>query len=171
MNAGLRTLEDLRQRCVIDDITQCWNYAGGHATCGLPSLWFPPLGIRTTPGVVLCWLETGKRPAKGVVWHRTCESLSCCNPAHRKVGTRKSQMVHAAVSRTLLVRAKIALGKRATSRLSDEAVDDIRASSDTLIACAARHGISMSHVSRIRRGELRRSLATGSSVFNLAAQP
>ena len=165
---GVRTLEDLRQRCVIDDITQdCWNYGGGKTGDGLPSIWFPPLGIRTTPGVILCYLKTGKRPAPGVVWHRTCDSLLCCNPGHRKAGTRRSQMANAAITRSPLERARISVSKRAQSKLTEAAVDDIRSSEDTLAECAARHGISVSHVSRIRRGELWRPVEQGASVFSL----
>lgn len=168
-NDGLRTLEGLRERCVIDDITHCWNYGGGTTTEGLPSIWFPPLQIRTTPGVILCWLETGKRPAAGVVWHRTCDSLLCCNPGHRKAGTRRTQMQNAAITRTPLERAKIAKGRRALSKLNDAAVADIRESADKLADCAARHGISVSHVSRIRRGELWRPVEQGASVFSLGS--
>lgn len=169
MTSGIRTLDDIRQRCVMDDITECWQWRGGHAIDGSPSIWFPPLGKRTTAGVILCWLLTGETPRPGVVWHRTCDSVGCCSPFHRKAGTRKSQMRNAKVKCSLGHRAKIAQTKRAASLLADEHCQAIRQSSETLDTLAMRYGISRSHASRIRRGELRAQTVRGSSIFNLGA--
>jgi len=169
MNRGLTTLLDLKDRCWVDDITGCWHWRYGLTVQKYPSIWFAPLQMRTTPNVILCWLKTGQRPPKGEYWHRTCQSIDCCNPDHRIHGTRKSQMRNAAVSRTPIERARIANTKRQSSKLSEADVEEIRNSSDRLIDCATRHGISIAHVSRIRRGEVRRQLMLGASVFSLGA--
>lgn len=168
---GVRTIDDLMARCRIDDLTGCWLWAGANDGNGRPSLWLPVLSRRVSLGVAICVLRTGKAPGKGVVWHCTCTTTNCANPKHRTAGDRSSQMLAANLQRDARTRARIAAGKRAVSRLSDEAAAEIRASDEPLHVVAERHSISISHASQIRRGEQRRPLGVrGASVFNLGAQ-
>ena len=168
-NGGIRTLEDLRGRCKIDDITGCWNWGMGCDGNGRPSVWMPDLHRRTSLGVAICWIKTGKLPAPGVVWHLTCRNMLCANPAHRKVGTRSTQMLAAKVTRTPLTRARISANRRGGSKLKPEQFEDIRSGGKLLREICEQHGISMSYASLIRSGKDRQPVsAPGSSIFSMA---
>lgn len=156
---GIRSLHDLRERCVIDD-SGCWLWPGAMAGGVTPCFRVHQLGRSVAGGAGICFLKTGELPAPGVVWHRTCDHARCVRPTHRIEGTRKSQMARLiGTERPAMVRVRIAVAKRASSKLSDAAVDVIRAGEGTATAAGARHGCTTAHASRIRRHEVRRSLA------------
>jgi hypothetical protein len=159
---GIRSIADLRGRCVIDAITGCWHFKGS------TRLWLPALGRRTSLGGAICTLITGAPPAPGVFWFCTCETRECANPAHRRAGNRSEQMLVVGHRHTPGARARMARSMRERSRLSEETIAEIRAAEGTLKEIGARFGIHFSHAARIRRMEVRAPLAAqGSSVFNL----
>ncbi len=166
MSTGIRAIEDLRDRCWVDDITGCWHWKGGQPGRA-PCLRLPDLDGRTTSiGAAICYLSTGSLPKRGQVWHVKCGSRFCANPEHRKCGTRRTQMLAAKYVPTPLTIAKISATKRQASGLTDEIVAGIREAEGPLSEIAARFGVSISHASRIRRLEQRRPVAApGSSVF------
>jgi hypothetical protein len=96
---GVRTLEDLRIRCVIDAETGCWLWRGAYSQDrsrhGQPTtrVWLPvvpPGGARTSTAPRAAWLMAGKPlPPKGVVWRHLCRNPECINPQHGKGGTRQ----------------------------------------------------------------------------------
>lgn len=96
---GVRTLEDIRARCVIDDETGCWLWRGafsikrgGHAT---PRVWLAK-DRRSEVAGRAAWLLSGRKLKPGaVVWRSVCTDTRCINPEHAKAGTR-TQM-HAAM--------------------------------------------------------------------------
>lgn len=97
---GVRTLEDIRSRCVIDDETGCWLWRGAMSMKrhgqGQPRVWLPGVdgGVIETAARA-AWLLSGRRIANGhVVWRSLCTDSKCINPEHGKSGTR-TQM-HAA---------------------------------------------------------------------------
>lgn len=163
---GIRTITDLMGRCVVDELTDCWIWRAGRNAEGRPNLWFPALGRPVSLGVAIGTLRTGQAPAKGVIWHCTCETPNCANPWHRVEGNRQSQMLSLGLTRTPLQRMRQAIGRRKNSKISDADVAEIRHSPDVLRVIAQKYGISMTHASRIKRGEIRQPLgAHGSSVF------
>ena len=107
---GVHTIADLRDRCRIDG--DCWLWAGATNAQGLGSLWLPALGRRTSLGVAICVLRTGRPPTPGRYWHVTCSTRDCANPAHRRPGDRSSQMLAAGMTRDPIQRARIAAGRR-----------------------------------------------------------
>lgn len=165
---GIRTIEDLRQRCWVDDITGCWHWKGAVTQDGHPVMWMPQLDKTTTAGVAICVLKTGSTPKKGVFWRCICDTRGCANPDHRRPGSRSAQMLAAKITRSPLTRARMSIGKCGRRpRLTDEQQAEIRDSSDSLRVLAERYGISQSTASRIRQGIRRQLLAApGSSVFN-----
>jgi hypothetical protein len=168
---GIHTLADYRGRFRIDDLTGCWHWPHARAN-NEPYLWLPVLGRRTTLGVAICVLTTGKTPEPGVYWHVTCETPHCGNPRHRKPGTRSEQMLAAKLHRNALSRAKSAAGRAYTSRVSLEAANAIRCSTEPLRVIAERHGISVQYACDIRNGKKRRPMgATGSSAFTWRPTP
>lgn len=164
---GLRTVQDLMDRCRVDDETGCWIWSYGRDPNGRPTTWLPEQGRRVSLGVAIGFLKTGLAPEKGVVWHCICTTTNCANPKHRRAGNRSSQMLAAKLTRSPLAKAYIAATKRRTSKLSDESAAAIRASDEILKVLAERYGVSISMCSLIRRQVRRRPLAAaGSSVFN-----
>ena len=169
---GVYSFDDIMARCWVDDVTQCWHWRMGRNGAGAPCLWVPGLGRNTTLGTAICFLTTGKPPAPGKVWHPKCSTPNCGNPGHYVCGTRSTQMLAAKIVRTPTQRAHVAAGKRALSAITDEQVASIRNDSRRLVDIAAEHGISVSHVSNIRRGAARRPLAApGASAFNWSPTP
>lgn len=165
---GIRSLGDIMARCHVDEITGCWHWRYGRDGNGNPSLWLPDLRKRTSLGVAIGLFVTGSKPTQ--LWHCTCETRGCANPAHRAPGNRQSAMRAAGIKRTALQKARITSARRKGSALSEAAVAEIRGSGDILRVLSERHGISVSHASRIRRGAARRPMAAaGASVFSLGA--
>lgn len=165
---GIRTIEDLRDRCWVDDITGCWHWKGAVTQDGHPVMWLPQLDKTTTAGVAICILKTGSPPKKGVFWRCICDTHGCANPDHRRPGSRSAQMLGAKITRSPLTRARMSkanCGPR--HKLTDEQQEELRASTESLRVLAARYGIAQSTASRIKRdvGQ-QRTGAPGSSVFN-----
>lgn len=101
---GVRTLEDLRSRCVIDAETGCWLWRGAmsRGERGQPTtrVWLPaaaPGGTATTATAPrAAWLLAGKQLQPGhVVWRQHCTRSDCINPHHGAAGTRPQ--MHAAI--------------------------------------------------------------------------
>ena len=164
---GVRSIDDLRDRCHIDDITGCWVWRYGFDGQGRPNVWMPALRKSTSMGVAICALLTGKPPKPGTVWHVTCRNKLCANPAHRQEGDRSTQMLAAKYRHTPVSRARISVGKRGQSRLSPEQIAEIEGSTLKLSEICARYGISQTHASNLRAGHRNRpTAAPGSSVFS-----
>lgn len=163
---GIRTPADLKLRCIVDPLTGCWDWRGARDGNGRPSLWLPAIGSRVSLGVACAVFATGKRPERGTAWHTTCGSSACANPAHRICGTRSSQMLSLKLVRTPLQRAKVSASKRATAKLSEADVQDIRSCDLTLDQIAAKFDICVGYACEVRSGKRRLDLAApASSVF------
>lgn len=164
---GIETINDIRKRCVIDAETGCWLWRGAVNSQGTPVTFLPMLDAPVSLGIAICALTTGAKPAVGRIWYPICRNALCGNPSHRTIGTRSDVTKG---TRTPAHTAKIALARRARSKLTEQSAAEIRDSTEKLVIIAARYGISPSQASRIRRGELWRPLgAPGCSVFHLKA--
>src|SRR5205809_56761 len=93
--SGITTVEDLRLRCIVDEITGCWLWKGAtsHDKRGKPMqrLWVFDAAadkFRTMSGPMAV-LELSNRRGAGVkLGWRTCACETCMNPAHIVGGTR-----------------------------------------------------------------------------------
>lgn len=112
-NDGVRTLEDIRGRCRIDEETGCWIWAGAMAKSlsrqARPTsrVWLPE-GLQgdgqnptVTTAAKAAWLLSGRKLQDGqVVYRYRCADGDCCNPEHGKAGTRpEMHRFHAASDR------------------------------------------------------------------------
>lgn len=169
--SGVRTIDDLRDRCRVDEASGCWHWAGAVNGDGQPSLWLPVARKRMTLGRAIGWLKTGAEPAAGAVWFCTCSTKHCANPKHRRKGTKSDAMLAAGLTKSPLTRARMAEARRKRGKLTPEAVEDIRTSVDPLRVAAERHGVSKSMAWRIRIGHRWQHVAEapGASVFSFAA--
>jgi|DEB0MinimDraft_6_1074348.scaffolds.fasta_scaffold137259_2 hypothetical protein len=92
-------------------------------------------------------LYKGGVPGDVHVCH-TCDTPECVNPEHLFLGTHTDNM------RDKVAKGRFRNGDR-NKRVTDDEVEDIRASSETGVALARRYGISQSLISMIRSGDRR----------------
>lgn len=145
---GVRTLADLKGRCVVDALTGCWVWQGARTRGDGGNVWID--GQSTTLGAAICRLKLGRPPAPGEVWHVTCRNTRCANPAHRRAGTKSTMMLAAGIKRTPAQVARSAAHKR---KLSPEQVAWIRSAVDVpLPEVAAATGVSVKHACSVRSG-------------------
>jgi hypothetical protein len=100
---GVRTLQDIKNRCVIDVETGCWRWSMAMSNNGKPGSSMTPR-VSVPPGVIgpnrstsstprVAWLLSGKTLGeKHLVW-RTCRCDECCAPHHLIAGTRAQEGV------------------------------------------------------------------------------
>lgn len=121
----------------------CWIWMGPKYSTGYGVLWYSP--IRGEPGLQigahrLAWiLAKGDIPIDLQVLHR-CDEPFCCNPSHLFLGTRTDNMAD-----------KMIKG-RAASKLTPEAVRDIRSSPLSSKELAAMYGVGYSAIWSVRTG-------------------
>ncbi|MEJ7932562.1 hypothetical protein WG922_21510 [Ramlibacter sp. AN1015] len=147
-------IERIRAKCVEEG--DCWIWQGGAG--GLqrdqPRMHFNKKK-RQVRRVVFTELLGGKL-GKGHGVSTKCGTLLCVCPEHMKKTTTSERSKKAGERgdySTPLRRARVALGKRANSRLTPEAVREIRASDEAQPVIAARWGICRSTVSQIKLGK------------------
>lgn len=158
--SGVRTLDDLRARCVVDADSGCWVYQGARAASGGGNVWID--GTAASLGAAVCRLVRGRPPQPGEVWHSVCGDKRCCNPRHRRAGTKRTMMLAAGVKRTPDHLARMAARK---TKLTPEQVAWIRSAVDLpLPEVAAATGISVGHACSVRSGR-RVPGRHGASVF------
>lgn len=91
-NRGCSTLHDIKDRCIVDDITGCWNWAMSKSDRATPVVHIAPgvfgnVGRKTVPAYRAAWLMSGREIPVGFVVYRACFNTDCCNPKHLKCGT------------------------------------------------------------------------------------
>jgi hypothetical protein len=167
----IRTLAEVRARCRVDPITHCWHWLGGFSA-GAPRMHGVDLDHadkRCMPGPRAVWYIAHNEPLRGRLVYRACMCTDCVCPAHlrtaftkaeigehmRRVGNRKGTSIEQRRANVIL--AQQARGIVATA---PEIVAAIRAAPAALThtALAARHGLAVQTVHRIRRGLSHRGL-------------
>lgn len=165
MIAGIRSLEDLRIRCRIDEVTACWNWGMavqtyGGQRAGEPRVWLASEN-RCVNGKRAALILAGRAPKRGQVTYGTCTNWRCVNPEHIEAGTHAERGAFQAASGRLQNNpariAAITRNSRTRSRITEELAQWARESDQTCADVAAALGVGLSVVSRIRRGEAWRS--------------
>lgn len=158
----MRTLEEVRGRCVIDDITGCWRWDGGTFN-GIARIHAPDWtnadgAMRPQAGRRAVWhiCNPGKAIPKGYMVYSTCTGDLCLNPGHADIGSRKK---HGEMTRTTdrwKNQPKRMIANRKTARklstITPEIAADILASNEGHRAYSQRTGISAEIVRRVRVG-------------------
>jgi hypothetical protein len=173
---GIRTLEDLRQRCVIDAETGCWHWRMA-ITQGAPRvhLQHPQDGCKVTMRGrrAALLLATGRDLPRGhsAYARPCCKADDCVNPAHSRTGTRqqhgewlrKTGKVKNLLSKSLASRRMWdQRGRKVTPAMRDE----ILHSTETWQALADRLGVSKFVIYQVRNGRTHLGVLPGASVFN-----
>jgi hypothetical protein len=174
---GIRTLEDLRERCVIDADTGCWHWRMA-ITQGAPRvhLQHPQDGRKVTMRGrrAALLLATGRDLPRGHTAYarHCCQADDCVNPEHSRSGNRREHGQWLTKSG----KVKNLLGKRAASRrgwdtrgrkVTPEMRQDILNSTDEpWQALADRLGVSKFVIYQVRKGLTHSAALPGASVFN-----
>lgn len=168
--SGIRTIDDIRQRCVIDSGTGCWVWAGYRE----PRSGRPAMRMEVEPGrhrcvrlsIALHLIKTGRPPNQGarVYYPTVCRDMACCNPEHHKLLT-KGQINKLVGGHSAASRAKIAAANFGKGKLSMQDRAEIIGSDRPLTEIMERYGISLGYASELRRGLVGARPMPGSSVF------
>lgn len=172
---GIRTVEDLKLRSVVDEDTGCWHWSMA-MFAGAPRVhaWLPDTGREVTMRGrrAALYLEQGHDiPAKHIAYARhCCKSDDCVNPAHSRSGTKAQWgkwLTKTGKTKNLpskCVAARKGWDKRGR-KLTPEDVADIRSSKDSIVKTARRLGVSTGAVSSVLQQLSHRPLMAGASVF------
>ena len=174
---GIRTVEDLRQRCRIDPDTGCWHW-GLAIVQGYPKVHFvTPEGKRVSMRGrrAALYLRRGRDLPKGKMAFPAdqCRAVDCVNPAHARFGDR---LVHgeylkrtgkAKSPRKTAANKAIARAKRA--KITSEQAAEIRHSEESTYALARKYGIAQSAIWSIKKGRSWLDTLPTASVFSLGA--
>lgn len=166
--SGIHSIEDLKARCWVDDVTDCWHWRGSKKANGTPSMWLPFIGRSSTMSQALCIFTKGRPLKPGEHFRYTCKTGYCGNPEHSKACDLSTLRLSKKTKRSPVYIAKMMETLRKRSSITDEQVCEIRNSSEAASIVAEKMGISQSYVNKLRCGDRRlpRDAAPGSSVFN-----
>lgn len=185
---GVRTLADIRSRCVISAETGCWLWSmatitprGGvtpvvHLASGALG---QAVHSSNMPAARAAWLLAGNAiPPGHVVWRHLCAGGLCINPAHCRAGTR-TQM-HAGVAATGRNRGRPERAVvNAINRLAMTTAVEVVREVEAMFAAGTlqkeireRFGLAQKTAASIRLGQHthsagRQRLVRGASVFAL----
>ncbi|QRF55324.1 hypothetical protein [Variovorax paradoxus] len=173
---GIASLEDLRQRCVVDEDAGCWHLrtARGRA---LPQdqrhvIWVHGIGHVTATRAAWLLAHPARQLRNGWVCYRSCDSYDCVAPQHIVSGTRKAWGMHMARSGKAVTTAKAQAnrqGRRSTWKLTAELKRWLLESPQTGIDAAHALGITQGRANAIRAQErIELSARPARSVFDLA---
>ncbi len=156
---GIRTLEDVRQRCVITPDSDCWHFRTPNGKpLGRGVGYEIRVGEQRLTVTKASWLLSGRgEPINGRVIYRCCESHDCANPEHLKCGYRKALQRHlrstGAYSPDALARTFSALRKSRVqpTKMTPELHQWLAESTQN--SCEAGHGLGLnkSYAARLRR--------------------
>lgn len=146
---GIRTIDDLRDRCTIDG--DCWIWQGCATAAGQPSIWVHG-GHRLSGGGAVCLLTTGQRSPRGTNWVPMCRNPRCVSPVCVKPLTILQHRRLQNCAKNAAARAAIAKTRQSQSSITMDDARAIRASQETLDVLSQRYGKSISLISKIRRG-------------------
>lgn len=170
---GIRSTEDLRLRCRVDEITGCWHWS--LSVCnGSPKVHFSLEGRKYTMHgrrAALCLQRGGLMPAAHVAWAHRCTSGDCVNPSHARSGTKAEWgRWLASTGRLRGLPTKIAAADQARAKRRNLVQPDVLAAiqaspEETIVALAARLGVSRHAVWCARNRPRAEKLAANASVF------
>lgn len=172
---GIRTVEDMRQRCRMNEVTGCWHW--GMACDGATPMvhYVGKDGVRRKQRGrrAALHLQRGVDLAPGQVAFAVdeCRSLDCVNPSHCRSGSRDDHgewLARSGLAKNLP--AKIAANRAIHAKrrkLQPEMVTEIRSSPLTNKQLAQKFGVTEYPIWAARNGVSHRSIdsAPNSSVF------
>lgn len=175
---GIASLEDLRQRCVIDEDSGCWHLRTARGK-PLPKgrrhvVWAHGIGHITATRLAWLLAHPGKSLRQGHVAFRTCCSYDCVAPKHISAASRTTWGSHLAASgkattpaKTMAARAKAS--RHPHAKLTPELKQWLLESTQTGPDAAHGLGIAQSRANCIRAAHRANQAARpAASVFEMA---
>lgn len=170
MSRGIKTIDDIRQRCVVDEDSGCWMWQG---YCE-PRTGRPAMSMMVEPAVRRCvkisgafhLIKSGRLPTPSarIYFPVACREMGCANPDHHKLLT-KSQINKLVGGHGAAARAKISAANFGKGRLSEMDRAEIAGSDMLLSEIMERWGISLGYASQLRRRIVGSRKQQGASVF------
>lgn len=157
---GVKTIDDLKARCFVDEDTECWHWKLSRMEDGRPKVNVRVRGKRESiHGRRAAFiLSRGYLPERG---HRVfavdaCKSIDCVNPRHCRSGT-VAEHGAAQTKRGNLknvpskVRANREIARKHTAHLTMEQARQIRTADGSLLQVAKRFGVTARTVWAIKK--------------------
>lgn len=153
MPKGKREPAEVRFWRFVDKTEDCWNWTGATASNGYEPYGRFNTGRRPEGGYHVAVahrfaysLQNGPIPDNALVCH-ACDNRLCVRASHLFIGTALGN------SADMRRKGRNKPGiQRYNAKLTDDAVRQIRASTDTLAVLSRRYGVSGGHLSMIKRG-------------------
>jgi len=172
---GIRTIEDVRKRCRIDDETGCWLWSL-YVVNGRPQCCYTlPDGTRRKQSARRCVaeLKAGRvlPPTVFAFAAAHCNEPTCANPAHTRTGNRtQANRATAKSARFLAGAARRSMKATICNRLvrakiTMEIAREIRGRTEPAHVLEREYPIKRSAISNIRAGKSWRETVSGASVF------
>lgn len=171
----MRTLEEVRGRCRINDLTKCWEWtgakSGGVAMVYAPDWTLRDGAMRTQAGRRAVWHITNPGKALPSGWRvfDTCETALCLNPAHAEAGPGTAHGARIVTRGRYKGQLSRNLANRAIGRsltvLTPDLVSEIMSSNETHAEVERRIGISQDLVGRVRKGQRAKCLQPLAGIF------
>ena len=176
---GIRTLDDLKQRCSVDEITGCWVWKLS-TTEGFPNVHVPHpqtgdrMKVKGRRAALI--LKTGVMLPSGwfAIRKPSCESPLCCNPEHSFAGDGKAygqslreQGIFKNSPKRIAANRKIV--KATKCKLTDQQAAEIRHDDRSSIVLAGVYGVSKTTINDIKRGLRYRQTYRSASIFSMGA--
>lgn len=164
---GIRTLDDLKNRCFIDD-DECWIWRLSCQGGKYPKVYLASHGT-CIAGVKAALVLSGVEMIPGKTgYHYKCSNTKCCNPDHLKYGTHKQKWAHIKSAGFLrgdpLRKAVNSQVRRSSSHLTPH-VAEIRASDEDNSQIAKRLNCLPETIRDIRAFKTHLPEVPNSSVF------
>lgn len=154
---GKTLLERIADRCVrCPDCGKNWLWNGPQHRTNVPIIKY--LNKVYYPKREVWKAHHGDIPAGRCVIS-TCESWLCINPEKIALATKadvQRRTVESGLMHTPIALAKIAMTKRKNSRISDDAIEELRSSGEPAEQVAARLGCSKAYVNMLRKNQCRK---------------
>ncbi|MFP5467912.1 MAG: hypothetical protein ACLGG8_10365 [Gammaproteobacteria bacterium] len=158
----MKTVDDIKGRCVVDTITGCWIWRGAVSREGQARIWqydFNAEKMAALPGKKAMWYAVNQKPLpEGWRVYGTCNCQACMNWEHIKAGTTEQWGQHMSASGIHKGNMARTVAARRTgvkrSVMTAETLHEVLTSKETGRALARRLGISEQTVSKARTGRL-----------------
>ena len=148
--AGQTLSERFEAKYMADPNSGCWLWIAGVNACGYGAIGVPGKRGSSLAHRVAYSLFWGEIPEGMCVLH-SCDTPSCVNPAHLRIGTHQDNMV----DRQVRGRHDCGIGDRNSgAKLTPEIIQDIRKREMSNLEYATNYGITHGHVNKIWRGDV-----------------
>jgi hypothetical protein len=171
---GIRSVEDIRQRCRVDDDTGCWHWGMAKDKAGYGRVYFVLGEERMYTSSVrraALTLKGGEKLPKWAVAFakQHCHTRDCGNPDHARASTwanhgqfMTSRGVH---KHRHIPPARVEQERQRLAKITWDDVRAIRASTESNGALSERFGVGKSHISDIKHHRYWKENLSHASVF------